>query len=596
MSDEITSINNYREKLQRLSSERELCILLDVKYSSYTYFMYGIPRESQYKEFNIKKKNGGKRKIAVPVTGLKSLQKSLIPIFDALFWKKPSVYGFVKGKNIVQHARLHSHRKFVFSCDIKDFFPSIHFGRIYGMLISPPYLLNPTIAKAVARMTTYRQTLPQGAPSSPILSNMIAAHMDTDLQRLAKKYKCFYSRYADDITFSTNLTSFPIEIAHTKDDNGIACDHIKKTIEKHGFTLNPEKSRLHPHTEMQSVTGLTVNEFPNVKRKYVRQVRAMLHAWRKFGLEACQKEFTDKYSQSKNRKTRTANFKRVLFGKINFIKDVKGMDNQIYLKYAMQYYELAKGIPPAYLYITYRDNIGDKFPQIRTEGKTDWKHFKAALRALKNEGLFLDLKISFFDSSHQVHHGDGTLHNFCNQAKYGERRKGRCICIFDRDKEYMVKKTSGQKGDFNYWGNNVYSFPIPCPSHRSDKTDAISTELYFTDSELTTLDSNNRRFFLSSEFDHETGILKTNGKVAYQPNKGKKNKQKGGNVIIDSRKSIITEKVFHNSAPDKNIALSKNAFAQNILLRKKEFANFDFIEFIAIFEMVERIIKHTPPK
>jgi RNA-directed DNA polymerase len=578
-------VKEVREVFRSITTERDLAHLLGVKHSMYTYFMYGIKREDQYKIFTINKKSGGKRTITAPVTGLKKIQRSMADILQKIIWIKPSVYGFTKDRNIVQHAKIHSHRKYVFSCDIEDFFPSIHFGRIIGLLTSKPYELNSNIAKAIAQMTTFKSILPQGAPTSPIISNMISSHMDSELQNLAKENKCFYSRYADDITFSTNTSFFPEEICK-KESEIIIGTKLCKIIEKHGFKLKESKNRLHPRNEMQCVTGLTVNEFPNVKRRFVRQIRAMLHAWEKYGLELCQKEFDEKYSKNKNRKHGKALFKKVLFGKINFIKDVRGNTNEIYLKFISKYYELSRGFSPSSIYIRKQDIINPKDIVVKTEGKTDWMHLKAALRSLKNAGLYKDLNIHFFDTLLAEHYGNGTLKNFCENARYGDRRKTRTVCIFDRDEEKYLGKMSGKHHEFNYWGNNTYSFPIPCPSHRNDNDDAVSTEMYYSDQEIKTSDKNGRRLFLSTEFDNTTKTHKEYNNIKCEL----KN--------ISNKKAIIGEKIilYKEDSSKDSIALSKFKFARNILIRKEGFDSFDFSQFIEIFEIINRINKYTPPK
>jgi RNA-directed DNA polymerase len=112
---------------------------------------------------------------------------------------------------------------------------------------------------------------------------MICAKMDSQLQRLAKECRATYTRYADDITFSTTLKEFPEALAYAITEEGqerlVLGDRLVGIITENGFNINEKKVRLQSRGNHQEVTGLTTNQFPNVKRSYVRQIRAMLHAW-----------------------------------------------------------------------------------------------------------------------------------------------------------------------------------------------------------------------------------------------------------------------------------------------------------------------------
>ena len=169
--------------------------------------------------------------------------------------------------------------------------------------------------------------------------------MDSQLQRLAKECRATYTRYADDITFSTTLKEFPEALAYAVTEEGqerlVLADPLVGIIVENGFNINEKKVRLQSRGNHQEVTGLTTNQFPNVKRTYVRQIRAMLHAWAKFGLEAAEKEYHQKY-QSKARFPRKASptFKQVLRGKIEFLGMVKGKNDLAYTKYCQEYFRL----------------------------------------------------------------------------------------------------------------------------------------------------------------------------------------------------------------------------------------------------------------
>lgn len=145
-----------------------------------------------------------------------------------------------------------------------------------------PYHVPHEAATVLAQICCFKNQLPQGAPTSPVVSNMICSKLDSQLQALAKEHRCVYTRYADDITFSTSLKSFPRAVAHvvrTKSGEEIELVSILRSIiEANGFVVNPEKLRLRAANQSQTVTGLTVNRIVNVRRRFIRELRAMLHA------------------------------------------------------------------------------------------------------------------------------------------------------------------------------------------------------------------------------------------------------------------------------------------------------------------------------
>ncbi|HLP91313.1 MAG TPA: reverse transcriptase domain-containing protein [Nostocaceae cyanobacterium] len=337
---------SLREKFYSLTTPMDIADLLDISYSRLVYHIYVIQPDKRYKSFGIPKKTDGVRQITTPITALKIIQKKLNQVLQAVYNPKPSVHGFVKGKNIVSNAKAHSKKRYVLNMDLKDFFPSINFGRVRGMFIATPYGLHPDVATVLAQICCHNHQLPQGAPTSPIISNMICSKMDTQLQRLAKECKATYTRYADDITFSTSLPQFPKELAYTvkseQEEKIIIGNNLLKIILENGFEINDKKIRLQTKGNHQEVTGLTTNVFPNVDRTYIRQIRAMLHAWSKFGLEAAENEYLDKYESKKSRLIikKKPSFQQVLRGKIEFIAIVKGKNDPIYKKYMKQYKSL----------------------------------------------------------------------------------------------------------------------------------------------------------------------------------------------------------------------------------------------------------------
>lgn len=275
----------------------DLATLLGV---SAKYLKVVLRSEKHYDVFYLTKKSGGIREIAAPSNPIRSLQEKFLHYLEHLYRGRAPAYGFIKGKSIKLNADKHAKSQFVLNVDLKDFFPLIHFGRVRGMLMGKPYFFGSNASRDAADLCCRRSALPQGAPTSPILSNMVCAKLDSELKALARKYNCVYTRYADDITFSTKARRFPAPLARvpTETDNELRVgEELLATIHGNGFAINEKKIRLTSRHQRHEVTGLTVNNFPNVQRRFVRQVRAMLHAWRKFGYDSAEKEFHLRYDK-----------------------------------------------------------------------------------------------------------------------------------------------------------------------------------------------------------------------------------------------------------------------------------------------------------
>ena len=166
---------------------------------------------------------------------------------------------------IVTNARNHLGRRYVLNVDLEDFFPSIIRRRIYGRLIAEPYALDSGVAHLISNLSTNAYgRLPQGSPSSPIIANIIASKMDTDLANLCSSLYCRYTRYADDITISTSRSVLSPHIARYPNALGtgqvIIGDRLTGIIENNGFKLNHRKSRLQSNWTRQLCTGLVVND------------------------------------------------------------------------------------------------------------------------------------------------------------------------------------------------------------------------------------------------------------------------------------------------------------------------------------------------
>lgn len=271
-------------QLQKAASLHDLAAILNYTPSALSYLVYKRP--AKYTQFTIPKSNGEPRQICAPCDELKALQKQVKVLLDkclatieAKIQARGAIsHGFKAGHSIITNAEPHKKRRYVFNVDLEGFFDSIHMGRIRGFLISnKDFKLNPKVATVLAQIMCHDDKLPQGSPTSPVASNLIGHLLDLRLVQLAKRNGCSYSRYADDLTFSTNKKDFPEEIA-SSDESGnswSAGPSLIKIIQKSGFKLNHNKTRMQYRTNRQSVTGLVVNQITNTPAEVRRTARAM---------------------------------------------------------------------------------------------------------------------------------------------------------------------------------------------------------------------------------------------------------------------------------------------------------------------------------
>ena len=168
-----------------MKDKRDVASLLDVPYSTLFYHLYIFPEDKRYVQFGIPKRSGNTRLISAPVSPLKLVQGKLNQVLQAVYKPKPSSHGYIQGRSILTNARPHAGRRFVLNLDLANFFPSINFGRVRGLFLARPFSLPPEVATVLAQICCYKKQLPQGAPTSPIVSNMIARSLDNALQQLA---------------------------------------------------------------------------------------------------------------------------------------------------------------------------------------------------------------------------------------------------------------------------------------------------------------------------------------------------------------------------------------------------------------------------
>ncbi|MBQ0057144.1 MAG: RNA-directed DNA polymerase [Bacteroidales bacterium] len=302
-----------------------------------------------YKRFslvNIPKKSGGTRQICIPNVRLGVILHCLNEVFKALYTPNEFATAFCVGRSIVNNAKVHIGHNYVYSIDLEDFFGSIQQARVWKRLQLPPFNFRQPLVNAIAGMccvkmqpsiknnrSTADYILPQGAPTSPLLSNAICDTLDRRLTGLAKRFGLCYSRYADDITFSSNHNVFQ--------DNSDFCNELNRIIADQKFTINVKKTRLQKRGSRQEVTGLIVCEKVNLCRKYVRSIRQILYIWKWYGVHDAYSSYRKNNNISEYKGEE--GFKLIILGKLNYLKMVKGETDPVYIKLRTEYDNIVNG-------------------------------------------------------------------------------------------------------------------------------------------------------------------------------------------------------------------------------------------------------------
>lgn len=385
----MTQLDNLRAT-KNLSA---LAHLLGYKPSSFAYLLYKKTSSDKYRKFLIPKKHGGTREICAPNDDLKLLQRRVARLLMACNaeinaaqnFKDALSHGFQPGRSIITNAQQHRNRRFVFNVDLADFFGTINFGRVQGYLEKNKHFsLQPKVAEILAHAACFEKTLPQGSPCSPVISNLIGHLLDIRLVRLAIEEGCSYTRYADDITFSTNRPTFPSSIAvpnptypHLWEPGPALASLIKKS----GFSANLQKTRMQIRDSRQEVTGLIVNKRVNVRQEYRHLVRAMVHQLCRSGTFHFAKAEVD--ASGKTTLIKSAGTVEQLRGMLGFIEGVERFNKKNRHQAGdIAFHNKARPDPTYRRFLLFSEVYCAPRPLLICEGKTDNVYILQAIRAL----------------------------------------------------------------------------------------------------------------------------------------------------------------------------------------------------------------------
>ncbi|WP_234775368.1 reverse transcriptase domain-containing protein [Paraburkholderia tropica] len=560
-----------------LTSKEQLCQYFGVPPRKLNFLLYKLAPADRYKTVVIKKRSGADRQLRVPVPLLKQIQKIIAAELAKEYRPRQHVYGYVKGKNIAQKARIHVAQKWVARIDLKDFFPSINFGRVHGLFKSHPFQFNDEVATILTQLVMDGNELPQGAPTSPIISNFICRSLDTELKQMAKEHRCLYTRYADDLVFSTNLKRLSPQICSPAAPDGVSIqanvgEGLRAVIQRHGFTVNDVKTRIFDNSARQQVTGLTVNEKVNVSREYVRGLRMVLHVWQKIGEASASAWFFEKHYK-RNRpgwKRAEPDFREIVRGRLTFVRFIKGANDTTYLTLAKKLSKLDDGFR---LGLDEEIQLSSPRLMVYTEGVTDTIHLRHALQQFKARGVYNDLNIDWADHADRPR-GEGKLWQNClSDAKRDEFRHQNQIYVFDRDSDY-AKKAEDSYGKVKHHGNNVYSLVLPIPEHRRGRKQICIEHLY-EDAFLWQSDAQGRRLFPREDFDQEGHHTKGLEVIYRHP--------KSATLIVDA------DVLGYGPLKSKPVVMSKKQFADAIDQGVKPFDSPSLEGFEGVFNILREL-------
>lgn len=547
-----------------VSTRREFSSWLGISDAQLRFLLYGRQSKARYKKVGVPKANGGTRLLEVPIPFLKMLQRKVLPAIADVVRPSGIAFGYVRGRSILDHAANHAKKNWVINADIEDFFPSIHFGRVRGLFRAPPFSFSDEVATVIAQLCCSDNALPQGAPTSPVLSNLICRSLDRALISFAAKHRLDVSRYSDDICFSTNLRSPPEGLARREQGRFSPAEGFAALLDNHGFKLNQRKFRVVHRSGRQLVTGLVVNTGPQMPRKWRRENRSICHAIRKHG---------DEYATESIRKWRR---KRIEFEPKSASSVVLGRttyNSEIDLRFKKSanasllraYPELSSLIRLA----------GGLFPiHLITEGKTDLTFLRHAFSNLVQDGKFRGLQIEFSERPEtDVGFGDDALKKHLLELVSFNVPK-LTIGLFDCDNPRILNGfglSAGRSVSVSKTNQRVLAACLPKPVGFSG--DSFCIEHFFSDSFRQREGDDGRRLFSVGEFDSVSGLHVSKQFYRSQPR---------------NRSLIVDNEVFRTS-DGASVALSKAEFCDLVCRGSSPYEDVDWTVFQPVFEFLSEL-------
>lgn len=288
-----------------------------------------MAKQPRYRQFSVSKKGGGERAIEAPFAELKKIQSQLSNYLQSVYYfeKSSASYGFIVGvrneddrRNVLTNAKKHLHQPYMVNIDLKDFFHTITRRQVVKIFENPPFKFRRSLPDLLANLTTFQDRLPMGTPTSPVLSNFACRQLDAQLIDLAQKMGWTFTRYADDMTFSSK-----------KPINAQQFNVLKELIISQGFIINERKLKFYGPDDQKIVTGLLIADTVSLAPDYlptlekdIQKLRAVMHTQNEQG------QFSTRWVEQ---------FKKQLRGRLSFAGFVLKPSNQIYIQLKDAFYE-----------------------------------------------------------------------------------------------------------------------------------------------------------------------------------------------------------------------------------------------------------------
>jgi RNA-directed DNA polymerase len=270
-----------------------------------------------YRDFEVVKRNGKKRPISEPLPSLKEIQHWILKKILYSIPVSPFAKAYKPNVSLIENIKFHRNQPKVFTLDLENFFPSITIDGVEKIFSELGY--SNSISNLLAKLCTRNGTLPQGAPTSPTLSNLIFIDADEMIANYCIQKKIRYTRYADDLSFSGDFDEKELFVV------------VKGIIEKMKFKINTAKTKLMTPGNRQTVTGIVVNEKPQVVFHKRNELRQAMYYIQKFGID----------EHREYREINQRNFLEHLLGKINFVLQINPKDTE-FIKYKSFLVDLKK--------------------------------------------------------------------------------------------------------------------------------------------------------------------------------------------------------------------------------------------------------------
>lgn len=495
------------KELKAATTLTHVAHLLKLKAGMLSFLLYKKTKTTLYKKFDIPKSYGGTREILAPDKQLKLVQHRLAILLQDCVDEIDSArrhsedgkqhgiaHGFKRKHSIITNARVHVTRRYVFNVDLHDFFGSINFGRVRGFFLKDKnFSLRPDVATVLAQIACYENKLPQGSPCSPVISNLIGHTLDILLACMAKSADCTYSRYADDLTFSSNKRSFPSQVAKQTQEDGnvwIPGKELTRLVERSGFRFNDKKTRMQYRDSRQEVTGLTVNRKVNVPASYRYTARAMADSlFKTGGFEFILKK---KDAAGKEIVAKSPGQNRQLIGMLGYIDQIDLFNRNLCIENKTTPTDTFGRIKLFRRLLYFDAFYAPTTPVIVCEGKTDNTYIKHAIKSLAlaypllaTSGGSTTLKVRFFKyadrRASKITELTGGVGGVCNFIKHyhddmvtqfrASPPKHPVIVLIDNDSGAdsiygaiagitKRKKPAGKKPFIHVFGN-LYVVPTP---------------------------------------------------------------------------------------------------------------------------------------